>query len=723
MQQRLTVGQIPHKLRSRIQMWHFFPSMNRPFPGARTLGQGLFSAVALFALAAVVSVSSPTPGQPLPQPAYSPEAERKFADGLAAYIKGNYPEALSSLEEVSVMPPHQRSSAAFLLLSRTLVRLDRFEEALEAASRIETDFPGSRYTADARLVVGDCHFRLNRYREAAAEYAGLLAAPGPLSLQASAAERLAGIVINRMISAGEREQVRRQVGAERFRDAMLFGEARWYYRLGWKERSRAALTDYLRSVENGVFTALARRTLSGGASGTETESEWATDGLPAQSGVRAGLESAGPGGRPVIGVPMPLTGSRSYAGEELLAGIHMANDRMGKPFEVKVVDTGGGRLVGAHGSAASIPQGDGASLLRTVSAVRTLARDPDVVAIIGPVFSPACVAASVVADAAGLPLIAPLAQQSGLDTLGRNIFQLNVVPEIQGGALAEYATLVLGLETLAVLAPLTEYGWNFHRAFAGQAESNGGKIVHSDWYVPEETTDFKNQFEALREAGFRLMPSPDPVDSLAVLDSLSLAVLDTTGVGEMTFYELLEAGNEIAEEPDPPDSTEIFIDTIDGIAVVVESFDDARTIAAQLRFYRLEGRVLGNDIWYRPEELGQMSLIERKYIEGGALVSGRHGAASTRAFTDEFRTRFRRDPGLAAHGFDAAGMLIKGWEEGHQTRAALREWLSEVRGYQGAAGRVSFADGRRVNTELSLLTIDSRGVRAYGDRDFPGLSP
>ena len=230
----------------------------------------------------------------------------------------------------------------------------------------------------------------------------------------------------------------------------------------------------------------------------------------------------------------------------------------------------------------------------------------------------------------------------------------------------EYATLVLGLETLAVLAPLTEYGWNFHRAFVKLAESNGGDVVHSDWYVPEETTDFKTQFEALRQAGFRLMPSTDPVDTLAVLDSLSLAVLDTTETGEGTFYELLEAGAELIE--DPPDSTEIFIDAIDGIAVVVESFDDARTIAAQLRFFRLEGKVLGNDIWYRPEEIRQMGRIERKYVEGGILVSGRHGAASAREFTDVFRTRFRRDPGLAVHGYDAAAMLIKGWEEGHQTR-------------------------------------------------------
>ncbi len=703
-------------------MWRFLFSRTRPLPGAPTPGEALFATALSFSLVAVASLSSPTSAQPLPRQTYSPEAERKFANGLAAYAEGDYGEALSALEEVSAMHSNQRSSAALLLVSRALMRLERYREALEAARRIEIDYRGSRYTADARLVAGDCLYQLKRYREAAAEYARLLATPGPLSLQASAAERLAAIVRNRVITTEERERIGRLVGAERFRDAVLFGEARWYARLGWHGRSRAVLTAYLDSVENGVFAALARRTLSGGTPGNAAEGEWRAGGLPAESGVITASESADPDGRPAIGIPMPLSGSRSYVGEELLAGIHMANDRMGKPFELKVVDTGERRLVGAQGSSVSISQGAGGSLLRTVSAVQSLARDQDVVAIIGPVFSPACVAASVVAEAAGIPLIAPLAQQSGLDTLGGHIFQLNVVPEIQGRALAEYATLVLGLGTLAVLAPLTDYGWNFHRAFVELAESNGGEVVHSDWYVPEETTDFKNQFEALRQAGFRQMPSSDTVDSLAVLDSLSLAVLDTTLAGEETFYQLLEAGLEMTEEPS--DSTEIFIDTIDGIAVVVESFDDARTIAAQLRFFRLEGKVLGNDIWYRPEEIGQMSRIEKKYVEGGVLVSGRYRAASSRAFTDEFRTRFGRDPGLAAYGYDAAGMVIKGWEEGHQTRAALREWLARVRGYEGAVGRVSFPDDRRANTELTLLRIDSRGrVRAFSNGDLPGLAP
>ena len=192
-----------------------------------------------FSLVAVASLSSPTSSQPFPRQTYSPEAESKFANGLASYAQGDYGEALSALEEVSAMHSNQRSSAALLLVSRALVRLERYREALEAARRIEIDYRGSRYTADARLVAGDCYYQLNRYREAAAEYARLLATPGPLSLQASAAERLAAIVRNRVITTEERERIGRLVGAERFRDAVLFGEARWYARLGWHGRSRA----------------------------------------------------------------------------------------------------------------------------------------------------------------------------------------------------------------------------------------------------------------------------------------------------------------------------------------------------------------------------------------------------------------------------------------------------------------------------------------------------
>ena len=85
--------------------------------------------------------------------------------------------------------------------------------------------------------------------------------------------------------------------------------------------------------------------------------------------------------------------------------------------------------------------------MRVVQGARSLV-EQDVKAIIGPLFSSSCVAAAVVAEAAGVPMIAPLSQQSGLDSIGQYIFQLNTIPETQGHLLAEHATLVLGHQTL-----------------------------------------------------------------------------------------------------------------------------------------------------------------------------------------------------------------------------------------------------------------------------------
>ena len=670
---------------------------------------------------------------------YSQEAERKFENGRRSYIKAEYKNALEEFEAVISMPANQRSSAALFMYSKTLAKLNQCREAINVVRRIEREFSHSRYLFDARLLAGDCFYKLKRNYEAAAEYVHILASPAPLSLQVSAAECLAAIVKNQDISPDAVQAFRQKLGARRFSEAVWFGEGRWYARLGWVARSREQLASYIVGMPNGLFVDFARKMLSsaGSSRSSSTVFQSASSKIPKSEfldhrpgqGTSANYEISpfqNEDSRPVVGVLMPLSGGESYLGEELFDGIRLANDHFGNPFKLRVIDVGEHRVVGAgsNESSFSIPQSEGNRLIRTVAAAQALAEDSTVVAIIGPVFSTSCVAASSVAEAAGIPLIAPLAQQSGIDSLGKNIFQLNVVPEIQGRELAEYATLVLGLNKLVVLAPLTDYGWNFHRSFVELVRANGGDVVHSDWYVPEETTDFQNQFEAIREAGFTLMPTPEPFDSLATFDSLSVVVIDTTALGDGTFYELLEAGIDSIVVEESPDSTEIFIDTMDGIAVVVETFEDARRIAAQLRFFRLKTQILGNDIWHRPEEIRQMDPIERAYVEGVVFVSGRHRAEKAQEFTDAFRARFGRDPGFAAYGYDAIEILISGWEEGHQSRVTLRNWLANLDGYEGTAGLVSFSEDLRVNTEVTFWKIDSRGrVGEVVANDLPRLLP
>jgi ABC-type branched-subunit amino acid transport system substrate-binding protein len=271
---------------------------------------------------------------------------------------------------------------------------------------------------------------------------------------------------------------------------------------------------------------------------------------------------------------------------------------------------------------------------------------------------------------------------------------------------------------------LSDYGWNFEREFKRVISANGGRVVHSDWYVTEQTKDFRLVFEEIRRIGFELMPAPE--DTLAAADSLEWAGEETSQPSFLT--ELLpgleedEAEEEPAKEEAPPDSTEIFIDTIDGIIVVVESFQDAMTIAPQVRFYRLQTQVLGNDIWYDPERLRQMRAGERKYMDGTILVSARREELpQARSFVDAYRSRFARDPRYAAYGFDAGQLVAEAWRPGRGNREQMRDWLAAVRDYVGASGNISFGDERRTNVDLTLLKIDKDRIRALNIEDLPDL--
>ena len=616
---------------------------------------------------------------------FSEAAEKLFANGLSAYKKEQYKKAKYRFHKLLDLPLSKRSSAAQLMLGKSAFHLEEFGLALSEAKQLQRRYTGSRYIPDSYMLEGDCYFSLRRYFEAAEQYSRILAISASLPLKASAAERFAAIFKNGYINPRGLECIRSSLGETRLRDALSYGEARWFERLGWKKESYQAMQNYSQNVSDGMFLPLVRSHAEIDVILPLVERK-----LPEVDLVEFQDKEL----KPRLGLLLPLSGPYRQYGTDLLDGVWLANHELNEPFELLSRDTGFeyGEL--------PIVEGEGNELLRTVQATRQLIEEEKVVALIGPVFSSASIAAGLVADAAGIPLIAPLAQQSGLDQLGNYVFQLSVIPEVQGRTLGEFATLVLGLQNIAILTPLSDYGWAFEREFADTVYVNGGNIVYSGWYVPGETKDFKHIFEEMREVGFSLMPPPPPEDSLAVVDSL--VWMGDDGIALET--------SEIEKEEAPPDSAEIFIDTIDGIVIVVESFEDANTIAPQLRFHRLETQILGNDIWYEPEAIRQMPKGDREYIKGAIFVSRyRDSTPLGRKFIDDFRREFRRDPGYAAFGYDAALMLLDGWNRGQQSPQALRDWLAQIKGLEGAAGKISFFDDRRTNNEIELLKISQRG--------------
>jgi ABC-type branched-subunit amino acid transport system substrate-binding protein len=684
----------------------------------------LISAAGFLLLAANLALSR------TPEPAFSSKAEELFSKGLESYKSGRYSRARGSFEKVLEFPLSHRSSAAQLMLARTMFRLGEYEVSLNISKRLQRKFSGSRYLFDAHLIAGHSYYVMKRYYEAATQYGRILAMPAPLSLQARAAQHLAAIVRNSLISGEAFERIRQDVGAQRVDDALRFGEYRWYRRLGWADQSQAALAKYRREMPNGIFANYEEVALEE----LVPEDAATSERNPAigqwHKGVNVISEDKRPG-LPRLGILLPLydtlavdrmterlnMGQEPTLGEDLLAGIQLANDEAGKPFDLIVADTG------LEYGELPIAESESNKLLRTVLAARHLIEQEDVLAIIGPVFSSPSVAAAVVAEAAGVPMIAPLAQQSGLDTLGSNIFQLNVIPEVQGQVLAEYATLVFGLETLAVIAPLSDYGLAFEQEFVKVATANGGNVASVNWYYSGRTKDFRGVFEEIREVGFSLRP-PAPPDSLVEIDSLTIGELDTLFLGELGLEESLLPEDDESEVLAEPDSSEMFIEEIDAIIIVIEDFGDAETIVPQLYFHRLETQIMGNDIWNNPDAIRRLRRMDRDHFKGTLLVARRpHSDPVSRRFVDAFRVQFGSDPVFAANGFDAARLVISGWEEGMRTRSELRDWLNTVQGFKGASGLLSFPQGRRSNNELVLLKIDQRSrIREVGVEDLPDLS-
>jgi branched-chain amino acid transport system substrate-binding protein len=108
------------------------------------------------------------------------------------------------------------------------------------------------------------------------------------------------------------------------------------------------------------------------------------------------------------------------------------------------------------------------------------------------------------------------------------------------------------------------------------------------------------------------------------------------------------------------------------------------------------------------------------YVDGFFAGSTRPG---TRRFVDAFQRKFAGQTPtiLEASAFDAAGMARRVIELGRvQTRAALRDGLAGLRGFEGATGQITMGSDRTPERELFFLTVDANGLREMKPEELAG---
>ncbi len=161
-----------------------------------------------------------------------------------------------------------------------------------------------------------------------------------------------------------------------------------------------------------------------------------------------------------LGCVLPLSGATRQYGERSLRGVQLA---FGSDADRLVVKDSGG---------------DAATAARMLN---ELAKDPAVVAVIGPLQSDAAQAMMAPAEAAHLPL---LLLSPGTEPVGRYVLQASVSRSLPVGALLDYAMQKVRLRRFGVLYPTDAYGKELSETFRDEVGRRGGTVVGVNSYPP-----------------------------------------------------------------------------------------------------------------------------------------------------------------------------------------------------------------------------------------------
>jgi ABC-type branched-subunit amino acid transport system substrate-binding protein len=373
-----------------------------------------------------------------------------------------------------------------------------------------------------------------------------------------------------------------------------------------------------------------------------------------------------------LGVVLPLTGPFARFGEESLQGILLAADLFG------------GSSPSGSGPAVKLRIRDTAGRPeQAAEAVRELAADPEVLAIVGPLLSGESEAAAAAAEAAGVPLLALSSREEIAH--GRSfVFRLRTTPQEEIAALVDHTVRELGALRYAILYPRDRYGNGAHKLFWEAVEQAGGRVVAVAAYEPD-ANDFAGPIRQL--LGYSML-SPAEEAVLAQRANLEKRARRLPPQAAAKLREEARALTGPGGTPLPP-----IVDF--DVLFIPESYEKVVLIAPQLAFHEAFGmRLAGTSGWYHPDLL----TLGRRHVEGArfsALFFPESELPSAREFARRYEQTFSSAPGaFGAQGYDAAQLALLQLAHGSRSRGAVRDGVLAVRGFPGASGVLSMrADG------------------------------
>jgi len=562
--------------------------------------------------------------------------ETQFRQGVDFFNAGRYQEALARFEELSSSGAnHSRVAAALYMRARSAYQLGRLEAARAALEELERNFSRSQYMQYGHALLGMLAFQNEEYLEAAVEFLLVVEIGKNAALRRQATEWLRA-VLDDYLPLNDLRRLRKSYTGPKGTPYVVLALARDEMAAGNRENGERILDDFLRANPATPLRA-------------ELEELRKTGGEAVTSVVR-------------IGVVLPLSGIDTEAGMGVYRGIKYAQLTAG-------VNNGGPAIE-------LVVRDSESSLLRGLKATQDLLDDPAVIAIVGEVDNATTGALAALANAKGIPFLAPVATENGIGALGENVFQLNADRERKSQALAEYAYKFLNARTFVTVAPQDDYGQQMADAFSAAVDSLGGEILAQKWYYGEPQ-DLGRSFKAIRAAAFRR----------AYKDSLRL---------------------KLAPAPKLADAEEVNVPVMNLNAIFMPLHeDDIRLVAGQRAYFNLQSVVMGGEHWYLADLAKNKEL--QRYVDGAIFASDYFidpENARYKQFRNDFRARMGATPEKwELFGYDTANLLFKAVQQGGRSRRQLRAALAQIDNFTGLKGDIALNNPDKVNSKVNILQI------------------
>ena len=395
--------------------------------------------------------------------------------------------------------------------------------------------------------------------------------------------------------------------------------------------------------------------------------------------------------RGVLGVVLPLSGPFAGFGEQALHGVLLA------------AGVFPGAEGGAHPTVRIAVRDSGSDPERAAAAVRELAADPEVIAIVGPLVSATCESAAREAELLGVPLLA-LTSREDVTSQRAWVFRLRTRPSEEAELIADRA-IALGAKRFAILYPNDPSGVGLRGLFWDAVEARGGRVVAVAAF-DAKATDFGAAIKQL--VGYTMLDNQEK----AQLANRSTMLERARRLPTDQARELRAKAKSLTTSdgrPIPP--------IVDFDALYIPAAHDAVVlIAAQLAYHEVTGaRLLGSEGWYDPK----LARLGGNPLEG-ALFAAHFYPESTVPYVQAFRQRYEALYGgvpdaFAAQGYDAASLILTQLAHGRDDRGHVRDGLRKVASFPGVSGVTSIGADGNARKRPYLLGVEHGRIVQYTD--------